>query len=306
MKGFLRRLRGIIGTGLTWAVGWIGLFVAYLLREDGNRGRPRGGTSCFLPLLEEVFVVGTFGFLAGSTFGALLSVLEGHKSLEEITFKRIAAWGGLGGLAVVALVSVLVGSPTGLIFYSVLGVGSATGTVALAKRADTKLIEGDAEPLPEIGGGEKRVKSHSILPTRSHLSSNGNGEDLFRPRKSNLFQLFHQTFECVIYLLLATPNLLGFLPQVYRGQRRGEYPDHDDSAQHQAKSEDPAYRTPRIVEVGVATRDHGSGAPPESIRPTFQVYALLPTATIAGGGAWGFPSLPCGCWVRNRLSRRFR
>ena len=151
MKGFLRRLRGIIGTGLTWAVGWIGLFVAYLLREDGNRGRLRG-VRAVSSLLEEVFVVGTFGFLAGSTFGALLSVLEGHKSLEEITFKRIAAWGGLGGLAVVALVSVLVGSPTGLIFYSVLGVGSATGTVALAKRADTKLIEGDAEPLPEIGG----------------------------------------------------------------------------------------------------------------------------------------------------------
>jgi hypothetical protein len=108
-------------------------------------------------VLRLVFNVGTYGFLAGSTFGVILSVLERHKSLEEITFKRIALWGGLGGLAVIALLSVLYGTPvvtylTPVILYTLLGVGSATGTVALAKRADTKLIEGDDEPLPALEG----------------------------------------------------------------------------------------------------------------------------------------------------------
>ena len=152
MKGFPRRLRGIMGRGLTWAVGWVGLFGAYLLGRL-IIGAGLEGYELFLPLLEEVFVVGTIGFLAGSTFGAVLGVLERHKSLEEITFRRVALWGGLGGLAVGALLAVTVGGPTGVIFYSALGVGSATGTVALAKRAnDTKLIEEDNEPMPALGG----------------------------------------------------------------------------------------------------------------------------------------------------------
>jgi hypothetical protein len=151
VKGLLRRLRGVIGTGLTWAVGWVSLFGAYLLARMAI-GAGLEGYELFLPLLEEVFIVGAFGFLAGSTFGAVLGVLERHKSLEEITFKRVALWGGLGGLAVGALLTVLVGSPTGVIFYTVLGIGSATGTVALARRADTELIEGDDETLPALEG----------------------------------------------------------------------------------------------------------------------------------------------------------
>ena len=86
----------------------------------------------------------------------VLSVLERHKSLEEITFKRIALWGGIGGLAVIALLSVLYGVPVirylaPVILYTLLGVGSATGTVALAKRADRSLIEG-GEELPALEG----------------------------------------------------------------------------------------------------------------------------------------------------------
>jgi len=154
MKGFLRRLRGIIGTGLTWAVGWAGLYGGFLLAAWAFGAEAQWE---LWPVLRLVFNVGTYGFLAGSTFGVILSVLERQKSLEEITFKRIALWGGLGGLAVIALLSVLYGTPvitylSPVILYTLLGVGSATGTVALAKRADSKLIEGDDEPLPALEG----------------------------------------------------------------------------------------------------------------------------------------------------------
>ena len=37
------------------------------------------------------------------------------------------------------------------IVFTLMGIGSATGTVLLAKRADRKLIEGD-EPLPALEG----------------------------------------------------------------------------------------------------------------------------------------------------------
>ena len=97
-------------------------------------------------------MVGASGFLAGSTFGAVPGVLERHKSLEDLTFRRVALYGGLGGLAVVAALSILLGKPvfsylTPVIFYTVLGVSSATGTVALAKRADTKLIKAEEETV---------------------------------------------------------------------------------------------------------------------------------------------------------------
>jgi len=153
VKGLLRRLRGILGTGLTWAFGWIGLFGAYLLVRMAI-GASLAGYEFFLPLLEEVFAVGTMGFLAGSTFGLALSILERHKRLEDLTFTRIALWGGLGGLAVVALLSGWVGGwgdPAGVIFYSILGVGSATGTLVLAKRAETVPLGGE-DSLPAIEG----------------------------------------------------------------------------------------------------------------------------------------------------------
>ena len=152
MKGFLRRLRGIIGTGLTWAVGWAGLWGAFLLVLRAFGAEVEWG---LIPTLQSLYHVGTFGFFAGSAFGVILSVLERHKSLEEITFKRIALWGGFGGLALLALLSALSGTVITnwppVISFTVLGVGSATGTVALAKRADRNLIEGDKD-LPALEG----------------------------------------------------------------------------------------------------------------------------------------------------------
>ena len=156
MKGFLKRLRGVIKTGLTWAVAWGGLFGAIILGfilwgavfgpDDALEGLE------LFPLLKMVYGAGQVGFLGGCAFGAVFSVLERHKNLKEITFKRVALWGVLGGLAVVALFYAIYGTPIGVIQYVVLGIGSATGTVALAKRADRKLIQAEDEPLPALEG----------------------------------------------------------------------------------------------------------------------------------------------------------
>jgi hypothetical protein len=142
MKGFLRRLRGIIGTGLTWAVGWSGLYGAFLLvmRAFGVEAQWDLGL-----VLRVVFNVGTLGFIAGSSFGLVLSLQERHKKLEDLSFKRIALWGGLAGLGIVAWLGAAYLSP--VVIFTALGIGSATGTVALAKRADRKLTEGDEETM---------------------------------------------------------------------------------------------------------------------------------------------------------------
>ncbi len=148
MKRFLQRLRGIIGTGLTWAVGWAALWGLVLLTFAGL-GRLSGWD--FGLILRAEFLVGGAGFIAGSAFGVVLSILERHKRLEDLSLWRIALWGGLGGLAFTAVLGphLLVE----VIVLTVLGVGSATGTVALAKRgSEQKMIEADDEPLPAIEG----------------------------------------------------------------------------------------------------------------------------------------------------------
>jgi hypothetical protein len=148
MKGLLRRLRGIIATGLTWAVGWAGLYGALLLVMRLLGAEAQWDLSL---VLRVVFNVGSLGFIAGSMFGAILSLQERHKKLEDLTFGRIALWGGLAGLGIVALLGAAYIGP--VIIFTVLGVGSATGTVALARRAkDADLLEGEDEPLPAIEG----------------------------------------------------------------------------------------------------------------------------------------------------------
>ena len=137
MKRFLRRIRGVIGTGLTWAVGWAGLWGAVLLVMRGFDLLE--GWDFSYTVRAELGVAGV-GFVAGSAFGVILSILERHKKLEDLSFWRIAMWGGLGGLALAAIFGLQYLPQT--VVLTLLGVGSATGSVALAKRAgEAKLIE---------------------------------------------------------------------------------------------------------------------------------------------------------------------
>ena len=152
MKGFIRRIRGLIGTGLTWAVGWAVLWGATILIAAGF-GAFEGLTAGMF-LIGALFVAGC-GFFAGSAFGMILSVFERRKRLEDLSLKRIALLGGLvggvGGSTLVAIFGVTLWIP--IVILTVAGVGFASGTVALAKRAgDTKLIEGEDDPLPALEG----------------------------------------------------------------------------------------------------------------------------------------------------------
>jgi hypothetical protein len=142
MKGFLRRIRGIIGTGLIWAVGWAALWGAVLLIMSGFDLLE--GWDFWYTVRAMLGVAGV-GFAAGSGFGVILSLLERHKKLEDLSFRRIALWGGIGGLALAAAFGLQHLPQT--IVLTLLGIGSATGSVALAKRADRKLIEGQEESV---------------------------------------------------------------------------------------------------------------------------------------------------------------
>jgi hypothetical protein len=154
MGAFLRKLRGIIGTGLTWAVGWAAGWAAVGV----GFGVPFGS-------LVGIAVNGALiGFIAGGSFATILSIAERHRTLDQLSLRRVALWGFLGGVALPLFFSPrLLGAglpfrmvvttfilPTGV--SGLLGAGFAAGSVALARQEDRKLLEGlDLDALPLEG-----------------------------------------------------------------------------------------------------------------------------------------------------------
>jgi len=144
MLKVLRWLRGTIGMGLTWAVGWFGAgFVYQLVFGAGTDDMP-------LPIRFAMI-----GFMSGVTFSGFLTLVAGRRRFEQMSLGNFAGWGAVGGLALYGLLAVTAG-PAGepLMLAPVLalaGAGSAAGTLALARRAEAPAIEstdGAAGHLP--------------------------------------------------------------------------------------------------------------------------------------------------------------
>ena len=81
----------------------------------------------------------------------VLSIVERHKKLQDLSLVRVAAWGGLAGLIPYLFIGPRV-MWVSVVITSLMAAGSASGTVALAKRSDNRLIEGEDEPLPALEG----------------------------------------------------------------------------------------------------------------------------------------------------------
>ena len=124
----MRRIRGAIGMGFTWAAAW---FVAGLV--------PRWlfgfNTDVPFPL-----VFGVLGFIAGVTFSGLLVLTERRRTFDQMTLPRFAAWGAVGGVLLSAIFTraaslgfgeALAITPT----FALACAASAAGSLALARRA---------------------------------------------------------------------------------------------------------------------------------------------------------------------------
>ena len=93
-------------------------------------------------------------------FAVALTIAERRHTLEDLLPWRVALWGGIGGVLVFLPTLPMVfsyGVPLFAILGSLavdglMGAGFATGSVVLAKRADTKLIEGEDETMPALEG----------------------------------------------------------------------------------------------------------------------------------------------------------
>jgi len=138
MGKWLRRIRGAIGMGFTWATAWFA--VGFVPRWVFGIG-----SDLPFPLL-----FGALGFIAGVTFSGLLVLTEGRRRFDQMSLPRFAAWGAMGGL----LLSALFVRGTSLGWGEVLGISTtfalasaacASGSLVVARRAVLR-------ELPDVRG----------------------------------------------------------------------------------------------------------------------------------------------------------
>lgn len=153
MKRWLRRLRGAVGMGLTWAAGWA-IFGVLI-----------GVTSVLLPGLSwdvifEVFdaplpALAVPGFFGGAVFSVVLGIAGRRRRFDEMSLLRFAGWGTLGGLLVMAPIMTALGfSPLSLVVAGIMALlcaGSATGTLALARMAEDRALLEAGEDVADVG-----------------------------------------------------------------------------------------------------------------------------------------------------------
>jgi len=134
----LRRIRSALLLGAVWGLVWApaGVLHGLAIRAPFD-----------VPLSWRLTVLGiwtTIGFLSGCVFALLLAAAERHRALEELSPRRIALWGALGGWTFPLLASLVVVSMgdfvtadgyTMLALMPGLGAASAAGTLWLARRS---------------------------------------------------------------------------------------------------------------------------------------------------------------------------
>jgi phosphatidylserine synthase len=128
MMNWVRRIRGTIGMGVTWAAALsvVGAIPRWIFGVD---------TDVPIPLL-----FGACGFIAGVTFSAILMLTERRRSFDQMSIRRFAGWGALGGLLLSALWAGAETLPWGEVLaiapaFAVACAASASGSLALARRA---------------------------------------------------------------------------------------------------------------------------------------------------------------------------
>ena len=162
MKRWLRRIRGAIGMGLTWAAAWGGagtiVMLGFLLVTGSRPDAP-------FPLM-----FGAFGFVAGVIFSGVLGLVEGRRRFDQMSLRRFAAWGAAGGflLAATFVLAVSLSGDLGFLWnlvvvgplFAVAAAGSAAGSLALARRAQDRELLETTEDVTAVGlseGGERKV-----------------------------------------------------------------------------------------------------------------------------------------------------
>ncbi len=138
LKNWLRRVRGAIGMGLTWAAAWFSAGLVLLLVVGF------GAADVPFPLF-----FGLLGFFAGVTFSGVLGAIEGRRTFDQMSLARFAAWGALGGLLLSGVVVLSAGLAGEILViapvFAFSSAASAAGSLALARRTAKRELLDDGQ-----------------------------------------------------------------------------------------------------------------------------------------------------------------
>ena len=154
MKKWLKRIRGAVGMGLTWAAVWggVGALIEVVTMVLG--------ISSAIAVLELAAAFAIMGFIGGAAFSVVLGIAEGRRRFDEMSLLRFAGWGAVGGLLIMALVLAVSASAPGVtlpfvlvagVVGALMGAVSAAGSLALARRADDRELLEHGADVADIG-----------------------------------------------------------------------------------------------------------------------------------------------------------
>ena len=154
MKRWMRRVRGAIGTGMTWAFAWFGAGMAMLVTSL----LLTGSTGADVPY---PIGFGAIGFVAGVAFSGVLSLTEGRRRFDQMSLGRFAGWGAAGGCLLAAALAGTITALEGAVFldnflvlgtvFGIAGAASAGGSLLLARRAEEGLLAEADDELSNVG-----------------------------------------------------------------------------------------------------------------------------------------------------------
>jgi len=162
MTRWLQKIRGILGLGTLWGLAGsvIGAIAGIIARLSG--GLPPGDY-----LIDWILGAGGLGFVLGAGFAGVLTMMEGHRTLEELSPGRAARWGALAGASLPALWFLLFAGPLRSVLsipemipvligavgaYGALSAGLASATVWVAQRTPSQLPPGAVPNEPDLLG----------------------------------------------------------------------------------------------------------------------------------------------------------
>lgn len=157
MKRWLRRIRGAVGMGLTWAMAWFAGGVILALAFPGAADVP-------FPIAWAALA-----FVGGVIFSMVLGISKGRRSFDQMSLPRFAGWGAVGGLllsGIFVLAAALLGEITplehlGLLgpVFALAGAGSAAGSLALARRAEERELTDVSAEVAEVRPTEDEAQA---------------------------------------------------------------------------------------------------------------------------------------------------
>ncbi len=153
MPRWLRVIRGMIGTGLTFSagVGVVASMIAGLvwLLSGSETGRE---------MIRLVVASSIWAFPIGMAFSGFLAITAHGRSFDKLSLLRFAALGAGVGLLFFAVLAInawdawsVTTAIANATIFVLLGGGSATATLVLARRAGPALKSGDESRSPGAG-----------------------------------------------------------------------------------------------------------------------------------------------------------